>query len=259
MPMRSLSSVISRRSFVAGVATGTVAAALPVRAAAPLVGVVELFTSQGCSSCPPADAALAALASEPGVLALGYHVDYWDYLGWADTLARAENTDRQRAYAKTLGNRSVYTPQAVVNGRAHMNGGDRGAIEQALATHAASGRGLTVPVSLAVSGDRLSVAVDQGARPAGPDMLLSIAFFRQRSEVEIARGENAGRTLVYANAVVAQQTLGMWDGRRMSIDLPKSKIDRHGVDGCAVLLQAAIDGAPGPIFGAADLVGLKRS
>ena len=259
MFMRPPSSVISRRAFVASAAAGAVVAALPVRAAAPPVGVVELFTSQGCSSCPPADVALAAFASEPGILALAYHVDYWDYLGWADTLARAENTDRQRAYARTLGSRSVYTPQAVVNGRVHMNGGDRRAVERAIAAHAASGRGLAVPVSVGVSGDRLSVAVGEGAKPAGLDMLVSITFFRRRSEVEIARGENAGRTFVYANAVIAQQTLGMWDGRRMSIDLPKSKIDRHGADGCAVLLQAAIDGAPGPIAGAADLAGLKRS
>lgn len=250
---------LARRTFLSGAAASLVAMASPARAQTSLSGVVELFTSQGCSSCPPADAALTGFAAEQGLLALGYHVDYWDYLGWRDTLASSANTSRQRAYAKTLGNRSVYTPQAVVNGRAHMNGGDRSAIRGTLANHAQSAAGLTVPVSVAVAGDRLAVSVGDGVKPSGADTLLTIVFFRQSSEVQIARGENAGRTMVYSNAVVAQQTLGMWDGRFMNVDLPKDKLAQNGADGCAVLLQMAIGGAPGPILGAANLTELKRA
>lgn len=259
MIARPAAQTIARRTFLAGTAAGLAAAAWPAGAAARrLTGVIELFTSQGCSSCPPADAALVDFAADPDVLALGYHVDYWDYLGWKDTLASPENTARQRAYAKTLGSRTVYTPQAVINGRAHMNGGDRSAIRSALRAHRASGDGLSVPVSVEVANDRLSVSVGDGRKPAGADTLLTIAYFRQRSAVEIERGENAGRRLVYANAVTAQRTLGMWDGGPMSIDLPKSKVAEHAADGCAVLLQMAIDGAPGPVLGAANLTGVER-
>jgi len=252
--------MISRRTLLAGTAA-TLAAVVsgPVRAAAPVTGVVELFTSQGCSSCPPADAALAEFATDPDVLALGYHVDYWDYLGWKDTLASPDNTARQRAYAQTLGNRSVYTPQAVVNGRNHLNGGDKSRIQTLIAEHGAAGNGLVVPVMVDMSAGRLSVGVGDGTKPVGADMLLTIVYYRDRSEVEIARGENAGRTMVYANAVTAQQTLGMWDGKAMQIDLPRDKIARNKATGCAVLLQAAIDGAPGPILGAAKLTGFDRS
>jgi len=252
MNCRFQGPAIARRTLLSGAVAGLASAALPAHAStrAPS-GVVELFTSQGCSSCPPADAALVDFAADPDVLALGYHVDYWDYLGWKDTLASPENTARQRAYSRTLGSRMVYTPQAVVNGRAHMNGGDRRAIRSALAAHNASGEGLSVPVSVSLGDNRLSVTVGDGRKPAGADTLLTIAYFRQRSAVEIERGENAGRTLVYANAVTAQRTLGMWDGGPMSIDLPKSKVAEHAADGCAVLLQVAVEGAPGPVLGAA--------
>lgn len=232
----------------------------PVRAESnkPL-GVVELFTSQGCNSCPPADALLADLVDAGGYVALAYHVDYWDYLGWKDTLASADNTARQRGYARTLGSRSVYTPQAVVNGRDHLNGGYKTRIRGLIGEHEAAGNGLVVPVMVAMSAGRLSVGVGDGIKPAGADMLLTIVYYRDRSEVEIARGENAGRTMVYANAVMAQQTLGMWDGKAMQIDLPRDKIAQNKATGCAVLLQAAIDGAPGPIMGAAKLKGFDRS
>ncbi len=252
--------MITRRTLLAGTAATLAAVASgPARAAAAVSGVVELFTSQGCSSCPPADAALAEFAADPDVLALGYHVDYWDYLGWADTLASPDNTARQRAYATTLGSRSVYTPQAVVNGRDHLNGGYKTRIRGLIADHEAAGNGLVVPVMVAMSAGRLSVGVGDGIKPAGADMLLTIVYYRDRSEVEIARGENAGRTMVYANAVMAQQTLGMWDGKAMQIDLPRDKIAQNKATGCAVLLQAAIDGAPGPIMGAAKLKGFDRS
>ena len=100
--------------------------------------MVELFTSQGCSSCPPADALFAELAAKEDLVALAYHVDYWDYLGWQDTLSRKENTERQYDYMRAFGSRSVYTPQAVINGRVHVNGASRGEVDGALARMARS-------------------------------------------------------------------------------------------------------------------------
>lgn len=125
-------------------------------------GVVELFTSQGCSSCPPADAALKKLIDDGDVVALAYHVDYWNYLGWTDTLATKENTERQYAYARMLGRSGVYTPQVVLNGRDHMNGSDLQAIKTRLTTMSASGGGLAVPVDASMGGEEISIRVGAG-------------------------------------------------------------------------------------------------
>ena len=255
------SLTIGRRAFVAGAAASVLAAGIgPVRASAQLKGVVELFTSQGCSSCPPADAALRDFAADPDVLALGYHVDYWDYLGWRDTLASSENTARQRAYAKSLKSRSVYTPQAVVNGRVHLNGGKKEAIYGLMSEQRAAGQGLTVPVAVEAHSDRLSVTIGGGDKPAGLDVIAMIAYFRDRSEIAVKRGENAGRTLVYANAVMGMQTLSMWYGKPLTVDLPSDKIAMNDANGCAVLLQSNGPGnVPGPILGAANLTRAKRA
>src|ERR1043165_5836167 len=130
------------------------------------LGVVELFTSQGCNSCPPADALFAELAAKDDIVALSYHVDYWDYLGWKDTLSRKENTERQYDYMRAFGSRSVYTPQAVLNGRAHVNGANRGEVDGALARMARSGEGMRVPVKVSRTSDR--VIIDAGDAGAGP-------------------------------------------------------------------------------------------
>lgn len=118
-------------------------------------GVVELFTAQGCSSCPPADAAFRKLVNQGDVIALAYHVDYWNYLGWADTLSSKENTERQYGYAKTMGRSNVYTPQAIVNGRGHLAGADLNGINSQIDTYSSEGNGLTVPISAAMRGDEL--------------------------------------------------------------------------------------------------------
>ncbi len=251
---------VSRREFARGMGAAALLAGMPAigaRAGSGPTGVVELFTSQGCSSCPPADAVLRDLAAEPDVLALGYHVDYWDYLGWKDTLASPENTARQRAYARALGSRAVYTPQAVVNGRDHLNGGKGSAIRSMLSRFARGGQGLTVPVAIRSVGDRLAIAVGDGTKPAGHDTHLTLVYFSTSTPVRIERGENAGRTVTYANAVRSMQTLGMWDGKAMELQLPGQKVADHKADGCAVLVQAVTaDGHPGPILGAANLTGL---
>src|SRR5690606_27524582 len=129
------------------------------------LGVVELFTCQGCNSCPPADEFFAELAANPDLVALSYHVDYWDYLGWRDTLSRKENTERQYDYMRAFGGRSVYTPQAVINGRAHVNGASRAAVTDELDGMAKSGEGMQVALKVSRSSD--GVMIDAGDAAAG--------------------------------------------------------------------------------------------
>lgn len=242
---------------ILAVAAGLAAANAPAASAgpsgAPALGVVELFTSEGCSSCPPADIALDRLAGRGDVIALGYHVDYWDYLGWTDTLGSKANSARQYDYARGLKRRGVYTPQAVVNGRAHTNGAHYDEISGMLDRDAAAGRGLTVGLSMTDMGDRLRVTAD-GAAVEAKSVHMILVYFRGRTDVVIQRGENAGKTISYVNAVVDYQTIGMWEGKPMSVDIPHSELAAKHADGCAVLLQETTgDGAPGAIIGAAIL------
>lgn len=216
-------------------------------------GVVELFTSQGCSSCPPADANLAEFAQRDDIIALAYHVDYWDYLGWSDTLANPENTQRQRDYAAALGQRSVYTPQAVINGRKHGNGADKAAIERMLSE--TTTQSMRVDVSIRMGADSVVIEATQGGE--GGDVVkanLMLVFFDAKTMVKILRGENAGKRVVYWNAVTGVQTAGMWHGEDLRLEIPISELRRKGSGGCAALLQSVgKDGAPGAIIGAAVL------
>jgi len=212
-------------------------------------GVVELFTSQGCSSCPPADEMLAELAAKGDVVALGYHVDYWDYLGWKDTLATPENTERQYQYGKTFGKRTVYTPQAVINGRTHVSGAKKLAVAGALAEMESNDDGLSVDIN--VTRTEESVLIDTAAAPGGKgDAHLVLVHFDPMKPVKIERGENDGKTITYANAVTSVRTAGMWHGKAARFELPRSEINKNG--GCAILLQSVDkEGLPGPILGAA--------
>ena len=216
-------------------------------------GVVELFTSQGCSSCPPADAIFADLVQKGEVIALAYHVDYWDYLGWQDTLASKNNTARQYDYAKSFRASSVYTPQAVINGRTHVNGSSLTEISQALARFSKSGKGMTVDVKVMRAGDTVVIDAGDGAGDEKGQVLL--VYFDPARPVAIQRGENSGRVVTYWNAVTDIDTAGMWHGAAARYEFPVSEIAKKGPGGCAVLLQATgKNGLPGPILGAA-LVG----
>jgi hypothetical protein len=199
--------------------------------------VVELFTSQGCSSCPPADALLCELAGRSDLIALGFHISYWDKLGWRDPLSNPASTERQKAYARRLGGQ-IYTPQVVVDGTGEAVGSDRGAVFSALRAARPEAR---APVSFA--GDRRSVAI--GAGDGTGDVIL--VRFVQRQTTQVGAGENSGRVLEDANAVEALATPGAWDGtaRRFPIEPPTPG------RGLAILVQAA-DGA---ILGAAKLLG----
>lgn len=213
--------------------------------------VVELFTSQGCSSCPAADALLGEYADRADVLALSFNVDYWDMLGWKDTLASHDNTERQRNYALARGDGQVYTPQAVIDGRTHVVGSNRDQIEAALKTNDGA---LAVPISLSLSGDSLSVNIGAAAAGDMPHATLWLVMYDRSVTVPIERGENSGRSITYSNVVRKLRPIAMWKGEPMSVDLPKSEIEHAKVGRCAVLLQSERDGGlPGPILGAATI------
>ena len=226
-----------------------------VRASAetPPRAVVELFTSQGCSSCPPADRLMQDLVERDELVALSFPVDYWDYLGWRDTLASPAHSARQRAYAELRGDREVYTPQIVVNGQRHLVGSDAGALDQALSEQ----QRLPVRVDLVpgndvmeilVSGDA-SVLAGPGDKPAMASVVF--AFVSDPVAVAIGRGENRGREVVYSNVVKGLRVVGMWDGGTATYRLPMSEMTKMNAARCAVLVQLEHNGSPGRILGAA--------
>lgn len=213
------------------------------------LGVIELFTSQGCNSCPPADELFAKFAAQDDMVALAYHVTYWDYLGWQDELGSKDNTDRQYAYMRAFGARSVYTPQAVINGRTHVNGAKGEDVNGALANLAETGQGMNVDLKVTDNGDTFTIEVGAATGPASPAHVV-IVHYQPPQVVDLQKGENKGRSVTYWNAVTDLHTAGMWHGQTQRFELPKSEVEKKG--GCAVLLQAVgKDGVPGPILGAA--------
>jgi hypothetical protein len=214
--------------------------------------VIELFTSQGCSSCPPADQTIGELAADPTLIAMSVPIDYWDYLGWKDTLASPRHTARQRGYAARRGDREVYTPQAVINGVAQALGSDRKAIESGIVeSHARPGT-LTLPVKIVSKGDQMEVSVVPRDESGGEGEVWVCSLARN-VPVAIKRGENRGRTITYHNVVRRWIRLGKWSGAGQSWTVAKSEIDGAGIDMVAVLVQAGNVENPGPIFGAATL------
>lgn len=224
-------------------------AIVPQEMSRPLRGVVELFTSQGCSSCPPADALLKTYADSQDVVALSYPVDYWDYLGWKDTLATPRNGDRQRAYAKARGDGAVYTPQVVINGVTHVNGASRGDIDTALERGWPKLVAAHVPVRFWL--ERGTVVIETGpgtGKFAHTEATIWLAFITKSAAVAIPRGENGGKTITYTNVVREIAPVGMWSGKPTQIRLARNAILRPESEACAILLQA---GDGGPIIGAA--------
>jgi hypothetical protein len=233
-------------------ATTLVAACLATAmpAVAKPLGVVELFTSQGCNSCPPADAALGRFVRQGNVVVLAYHVDYWDYLGWKDTLGSRANTERQYAYAKAFGSSQVYTPQAVINGRSQMNGGYVGEVEAELSTLDRSGEGMAVDISVRDAGHSYIVEAGAAKGGTGEARVVLVSYAPQR-DIPIRRGENSGHTITYWHAVTGTHIAGMWHGKPTRYEVPKTALPSDG--GLAVLLQSGPGGTAGPILGAATL------
>jgi hypothetical protein len=212
--------------------------------------VVELFTSQGCSSCPPADQWLAAIARAPGVVAVSLPVDYWDYIGWRDTLASPAFTARQKAYAAAHGDGQIYTPQVMVNGLAGVAGSDRAEIEQAIKMTKGVDGAVTVPMRLTETGGHFMVEVAGGS--GGPAGVFALRVARVRT-VQILRGENAGHTVTYTNVVRAIDKLGDWSGDTATFGVPGAARDGEGF---VVLVQKGTPDRPGAILAAAKTEGL---
>jgi hypothetical protein len=217
--------------------------------------VIELFTSQGCSSCPAADKLLGELAHDPSLLTMSLAVDYWDYLGWKDTLALHGHTLRQRAYADARGDREVYTPQVVVNGVVHVLGSDKAAIEKAIAQTRSTAAPLTLPVTIAVADGKVTVNVPaaEGEHGNGEVWLCPITV---TAPVAIGRGENSGKTLTYTNVVRRWMKLGDWNGKAASFsvpvaDIPNGEYSLQDIDRLDVVVQSGVAAKPGLMLGAA--------
>jgi len=190
--------------------------------------LVELFTSQGCSSCPPADEFLDRLSREPGIVAISRPVTTWDRFGWRDTLARGENTQLQEHYS-ARNHEEGYTPQAVVQGRVMLIGGREGAVHRAIDEYRAAAG---APPRLRVEG-RTLLLDGSAAQPAE----IRLVALRSRVRVPISRGENGGRTVDYVNVVVGEAALGSWRGGPLRLPIPAARLHAPGADRYAVIVQ----------------------
>ncbi len=197
--------------------------------------LIELFTSQGCSSCPPADRLAERMTSESNLVIISRPVDYWDRLGWKDTLASPENTALQRAYARRGlgGYNGVYTPQTVVNGAY----GEVGSDERALRTQIRAARSVDRPAQLhAIKVDGQGFAVGLAGVAQRPAQLI-LTGVATRSDINIGRGENRGRTVRYTNALIGQKILTTWDGGKQSVKITKDRLSMAGADRYAIVLR----------------------
>jgi hypothetical protein len=229
------------RQLVSAACGFWVALSAPVMAE-PVV-VVELYTSQGCSSCPPADEFVAMLASDPRILPLALHVDYWDYIGWADKFAQAKFTDRQRAYAKAIGSRTIYTPQLIIGGQHRIEGFSPDETAARLQEHLAAGS--TVTLTVTREGDRLVIRAEADP-PLDETVRVQLIRYTPEETVTIERGENAGKTITYHNIVTSWEGLGEWQANvPLELTAPFGG-DQPG----AVILQTA---GPAAILAAARI------
>lgn len=198
--------------------------------------VVELYTSQGCSSCPPADEFFATLAADPQVIPLSLHVDYWDYIGWEDKFGDPRFTERQKAYARHAGSRMIYTPQMIVGGIDSVEGNQPHEVEAMIRKHMAVAR--EVQLQAAREGERLVIRAE-AARPFEAPVRVQLVRYTPEATVEIERGENAGRTLTYRNIVTSWQAIAEWTGEApLAIEAAAP-----GEEPAVVILQQ-----PGPSF-----------
>ncbi len=205
--------------------------------------VVELFTSQGCSSCPPADEMMQDMAKRSDIIALALHVDYWDYIGWKDEFASPQFTQRQHNYARAAGERTVYTPQFVVGGVDHVIGAKPMDVMDEIRDHASSASGVMVVLTRSGGTFHIEGTARQGAR--GP-WVVQLVRYTPEQTVSIGRGENAGRTVTYSNVVTSWDVVGQWDGQpTFSADVPA----RGGAPAVVIVQQTGA----GPILAAARL------
>lgn len=209
---------------------------------------IELFTSQGCSSCPPADALLSRLADRKDVLAMSLPITYWDMLGWKDTLASEGNTRRQKAYAAAMGHSGIYTPQMIVDGVTDVVGSREAQVDAAIAGRTADMR--EVPVALSTTPGVLHVAIGSGVPRKGSDATVWLFQILSRASVHVGAGENQGHFMEYRNVVRDVRAIGIWKGQSLSLDLPRSDAISVPHDAVVVLVQ---EGGFGRVVGAAWL------
>ncbi|MFY9694215.1 MAG: DUF1223 domain-containing protein [Xanthobacteraceae bacterium] len=242
--------MLRRRLASAPLIASFLIATLAVARAAEPRALLELFTSQGCSSCPAADKLIGELAADQSLIALSLPIDYWDYLGWKDTLANPAHSARQRAYARMRGDRQVYTPQIVVSGAMHVLGSDKAAIERTIAHTDQKSGVMSVPVSMVADANSVSVKIDatESQHHAGEVWLCPLA---KAIAVAIGRGENRGRTITYHNVVRSWLKLGDWTGVASTWNVPMSELKADGVDAAVVMVQEGTRDKPGIILGAA--------
>jgi hypothetical protein len=238
------------RSLQPCLALGLVALAAaysaPASAQEPAPVVVELYTSQGCNSCPPADALLGELARQPGVIALGFHVDYWNYLGWHDPFSNKKFTYRQKEYAMSFRQTGVYTPQMVIQGRRGEVGSDRKAVQQAIAeARRAKPGGATVQLEK-LSGNTLRAVISATAEAKGADIWL--ALIDRRHQTKVPRGENEGKTLTNVHVVREWRKLGQYAGDKAEFSITAASETGEKRSAAVVIVQ---QGKGGPILGAA--------
>ncbi len=219
----------------AAFALGMAAAHAQTPAKAPKA-VIELFTSQGCSSCPPADALVVELAKDPELIALTLPVTYWDYLGWKDTLGKDSFARRQKFYAKARGDGQVYTPQVVINGATHAIGSERAEIEKAVNQFATTG--FAARIALKEENGALQIKVAPASGESEASAGIWVLPTTHQAAVPITRGENQGRTLSYANVVRGMVRVGDWAGKEATVIAPLSATQAPEADGYVVIVQA---------------------
>jgi hypothetical protein len=209
--------------------------------------VLELFTSQGCASCPKADAMLDEVSKRSDVIVLAYHVDYWDYIGWEDTFGSPENSQLQRDYAAAWGSARIFTPQLVVNGKGGLVASKPDKVNSAL-----TGTSLPLDVKLtAAPDDMLHISVP--AKSGVGDAMIWLVTFLDHADVAIERGENEGKKVAYIQIVTGRRVLGMWNANAgAELTLPLAEVLTGDANGAAILIQEDRNGLPGPIVGAAS-------
>jgi hypothetical protein len=237
------------RLFSAPLVAGFLVAGCAFASAGEPRALIELFTSQGCSSCPDADKLLGELSADPSVVALSLPIDYWDYLGWKDTLASPGHSARQRAYARVRGDREVYTPQIVVNGATHVLGSDKAAVEHAIAQTDRNAAVMSVPVLISIGGKNLNVKVAGGKEHVSGEVWL--CPLTRAVSVEIERGENRGHTITYHDVVRSWLKLGDYTGAEDTWTVPLAEIAAKEGDAVAVMVQQGTKDKPGIILGTA--------
>jgi len=206
--------------------------------------VVELYTSQGCSSCPPADRFLGELVQDKKILGLSFAITYWDYIGWKDTFGSKDNDVRQARYKQEFGARYVYTPQMVIGGEDHKVGSDRSGVKSLIAETGEHAQ--KIPLTWEFKEDKISVGLPKGEGGA----TIWVVDIDHSQEVAVGRGENSGENLTYHNVVRKIRSFGEWDGTAQVLELDLGELRANGHDGCAVIVQKS---GFGPIIAALNI------